>query len=248
MFVAVFLVLTLIQKPQIVCASTDDSQLNREVAVTMTSPENRTYAVKRVMVYFNWSSYINEHEVPRWIGYSIDDQTMVTVGNTTTASEYGTYLENLVDGVHNFKVIVSGSIQEVYSVETQFTVDTTHPSVTILSPQNTTYQNGVPLEFKVNEPTDLLSYIIDSNDVIINPENNTILDLPEGPHSISVSASDKAGLTGTSEQVFFTVGLQQQDGSQTGLPTQYCVAIILAAVIAVVTVAYLLIKNRHTKK
>jgi hypothetical protein len=246
-FVAVLLVLTLTQIPQIVCASTDDSQGEREVDVTITMPSNMTYALKRVMVHFNWSSYENEHGVPKWIGYSLDDQTLVTVGNTSTASDYGTYLENVADGVHLFKVIVYGSILPNYSVETQFTVDTTHPTVMILSPQNTTYQNGVPLEFKVNEPTDLISYIIDSNDVIINPENNTILDLPAGPHSISVSASDIAGLTGTSEQVFFTV-VQQQDGSQTGLPTEYYVAIILTATIALVTVAYLLIKNRHTKK
>ena len=116
------------------CATAESSQ-KHEVMVNISSPENRTYVTTSVSLSFDWTQYVNENEIPRWIGYSIDEQHIVTVGNSTSASSYNTQLTNLVDGVHSLKVYVSGSLQTLYSVDVQFTVNTTHPAGTVLDPR-----------------------------------------------------------------------------------------------------------------
>ncbi|MCW4034633.1 MAG: hypothetical protein NWF03_04645 [Candidatus Bathyarchaeota archaeon] len=150
------------------CATAESSQ-KHEVMVNISSPENRTYVTTSVSLSFDWTQYVNENEIPRWIGYSIDEHYIVTVGNSTSASSYNTQLTNLVDGVHTLKVYVSGSLQTLYSVDVQFTVDTTHPEGTVLEPRKwidnqDNYPLMEPIEHIIDtgneEPPEFLIWIL----------------------------------------------------------------------------------------
>jgi len=162
--------------------------------ISIISPENKTYAVTAVPLVFTVS------EPTPWMGYSLDDQVNVTVGDNTT-------LVGLSDGVHTITVYANdtagntGSSQTVY-----FTVDTVRPNIKILSPENLAYAAAdVPLSFTVNEPTSWMGYSLDSLMNVTVGDNTTLVGLSDGVHTITVYANDTAGNTGHSETVYFTV-------------------------------------------
>jgi hypothetical protein len=100
-----------------------------------------------------------------------------------------------------------------------FTVDTTPPTISILSPKaNQCFgQPEVDLEFSVNEPNASYIYQID-NTLMFTAGNGTVSDLSEGNHSLKVFATDQVGNKGTSETVPFTVAFTEPDVTSTEPP------------------------------
>ena len=87
-----------------------------------------------------------------------------------------------------------------------FTIDATPPKVSILSPENKTYDSSdVPLNFTVSESASLIKYNLNGQDNSTLYENTTLTGLPIGGHNLTIYAWDVAGNLGASETVVFNV-------------------------------------------
>jgi len=99
------------------------------------------------------------------------------------------------------------------------------PTVTITSPQNTTYDTSqIPLTFTVNDQNSSLSYTLDGQRAIAINGNLTLTGLSAGSHNLTVYGQDPAGLLGTSQTITFTISAP--------FPTELAIAGITFAVAA----------------
>ena len=79
--------------------------------------------------------------------------------------------------------------------------------LSVLSPGNTTYTvSKLPLTFTVNASISWAGYSLDGQSNITAVANTTLANVAEGYHSIIVYANDTAGMMGSSQTVYFTVG------------------------------------------
>jgi len=104
-------------------------------------------------------------------------------------------------------------------------VDINSPTITIISPKNTTYYNtSIPLAFTINEPTSWCSYSLDgkANVTLAGCTNTTLTGLPNGLHNIIVYANDTFGNMGISNKVYFTVRLATGGGCGGPFPLLGC--------------------------
>ena len=163
-------------------------------AVSIISPENKTYAVADVPLIFTVS------EATSWMSYSLDGQMNVTVGGNIT-------LVGLSDAVHTITVYAADTAGNTGHSDTgYFTVDTTLPSIIILSPENRTYaENDVPLSFTVDKAVSWMAYSLDGQANATITGNTTLTSLLDGVHYIVVYANTTAGKMGASNTVYFTV-------------------------------------------
>lgn len=162
--------------------------------IAVLSPENRTYSVNRVSLNFTMS------EQTSWEGYSLDGSVNVTIAGNTT-------LTDLPDGPHVITVYGNDTVGNMGRSDTiLFTVDTTPPTIVILSPENKTYSaNNIPLNFTVSEQTSWEGYSLDGSANVTTGGNQTLNSVPDGLHSITVYGNDTAGNMGSSNTVFFKV-------------------------------------------
>jgi hypothetical protein len=87
-----------------------------------------------------------------------------------------------------------------------FTVDTTSPSIAVLSVKNETYRTSqIPLDFTVNESVSQIGYCLDGQESGAVAGNMTLTDLSNGEHRLTVYATDEAGNAGASETIIFSV-------------------------------------------
>ncbi len=137
---------------------------------------------------------------------------------------YRENLTNLEEGAHNLTIIAYCEGVEIeahgswaryvpYYVSSDliaFTVDATSPSISILYPENDSYEStenllDVTLNFTVNEPVSKLAYSLDGQANVTVAGNTTLTGLSIGAHSVTVYAWDLAGNLGASETVHFTI-------------------------------------------
>lgn len=118
-------------------------------------------------------------------------------------------------GVFNLDVNASGyrvdtgEYVEKHGYATVMVIDTTPPTISILSPQNTTYSTtDVPLTFTVNETTNWIGYSLDGQANVTITGNTTLTVLSNGPHHLKVYANDTYGNIG-SDYTYFTVDHQE---------------------------------------
>ena len=91
-----------------------------------------------------------------------------------------------------------------------FPPDSTPPIISILSPENKTYDvNDISLTFTINESTSWIGYSLDGQANVTITGNTTLSGLSNGSHSLIVYANDTAGNTGASEIIYFSVDVQQ---------------------------------------
>jgi hypothetical protein len=161
--------------------------------IVIVSPENKAYSATDVFLTFTLS------EPTSWIGYSIDGGENVTIAGNTT-------LSRLPDGVHGIVVYardLAGNIGLSDLID--FTVDTSPPQISLLSPQNQIYNTtNIPLTIKVNEMVAWIGYSVDGQANVTISANITLLGLADGAHSIVVYARDLAGNVAPSVTVYFT--------------------------------------------
>jgi parallel beta-helix repeat protein len=106
-------------------------------------------------------------------------------------------------------------------------LDTTPPSISIASPENTTYtKNRVSLNFSTNEPVSWLGYSLDGQENVTITGNTTVSDLSNGLHKVTFYANDTSANTGKSKTVVFTVDV----------PEPFLTTIVAAASVAIVAV------------
>lgn len=143
--------------------------------ISLLSPQNRIYNTTDIPLT------LTANERIRWVGYSVDGQANVTIS--------GNHTLGLDDGVHSIVVYardLAGNIGA--SATVYFTKDTISPTISILSPQNTTYYvTEVPLTFVVSETTSWMVYSLYGQDNVIITGNITpnwsTLRFPQ-PHSL----------------------------------------------------------------
>jgi parallel beta-helix repeat protein len=196
--------------------------------ITIASPEDKTYAVNDVPLTFTVS------ESTSWIGYSLDGQANITItGNTV--------LTGLVDGTHYVIVYANDTFGNIGASSTvYFTVDTTPPVITIVSPVDKTYESStVPLNFTINEPKSWIGYSLDGQANITITGNTTLSGLSDGSHSIIVYARDDAGNTGVSDIVYFTIDISESEP----FPLWIVAAVVIIAAAGVALLIYF-IKTR----
>ena len=162
--------------------------------IVVLSPENKTYSVDSVPLNFSVD------ETTSWMGYSLDGQMNVTVGDNIT-------LVGLSDEVHMITVYANDTSGNMGHSETvYFTIDTVPPNIELLSPENKTYGvTTVPLTFVVSEATTWMGYSLDGQANVTTAVNITLSSLPDGWHHVAVYANDTAGNMGASSTVYFTV-------------------------------------------
>ena len=84
-------------------------------------------------------------------------------------------------------------------------IDYLTPSIEVLSPENKTYNTrDITLDFRVNEPAQILSMSFDGQANVTITGKITLTDLPEGSHTVTVYAENIFKL-GSSDTVQFTV-------------------------------------------
>jgi hypothetical protein len=199
--------------------------------ITIESPQNTTYPVNTTTFIF----FVETDWLLPYFFYSLDGQQLKSIENMTTVSKErlnpdsnppmyrrtlkgSCVLSNLSEGWHNITVyqIYSArgdySIEDpqngeiIYSANAKFIIDTTVPSVSILSLKNETYYTtNVTLAFAVNEPTSWLGYSLDGQDNVTISGNTPLTGLSYGAHTLTVYAIDAAGNIGSSETIYFSV-------------------------------------------
>jgi hypothetical protein len=191
--------------------------------VLIMSPENKTYTDNVDLIFV--ASYNNL----TLQGFScvIDDEEPMEIDSYNVLFQYpdGTVemegralLVGLTDSSH--KLTVNAKMAQLpsnpnctqapnyvnYSNDVYFTVDTIPPNISILSPEDKTYNTSdVRLDFTVNEPVSWIGYSIDGQTSVTVTGNTTLTGLFDGMYSLAVYAKDDAGNTGTSEIVDFSI-------------------------------------------
>jgi hypothetical protein len=121
-------------------------------------------------------------------------------------------------------------------------VDTSPPSISILSPQKQTYNpSELLLNFAINENASWIGYSLDGQEPVTITGNTTLTSLSYGSHTIIVYATDVAGNTGTSQTIHFGVA----DPSST---TWTATALAVIAACGVAFLFYFKRNNKTTKK
>jgi N-acetylneuraminic acid mutarotase len=165
-----------------------------------------------------------------WIGYSIDNQANVTISGNAT-------LPGLSHGPHRVIVYANDTRGNIGSSNSSsFAVDAKMPTVSILSPENKTYDStDIQLVFTVDEQVVLMTYSLDGKEEAPITGNVTLPVLSEGSHKLTFYAEDTVGNVGSSETVYFNVQL---------FPTTLVIA-VTAIIVIVSAGGYLFMKRRN---
>jgi len=206
--------------------------------ISILSPEDKTYAINDVPLTFTVS------ESTSWIGYSLDNQANVTMtGNIT--------LTDLAEGSHNIIVYANdtagnmGSSDMVYFAIQTSPIDTTPPSISIVSPENKTCDTtDIPLTFTVDESVLWMAYSFDNKANATITGNTTLSGLSDGSHSLIVYAKDTAGNTGASEVIYFTIETKKAEP----FPMWIVAAIVIIAVAGAALPVYFAKIKKTTEK
>jgi len=161
--------------------------------LTITSPESKIYTQTTIPLEFLVT------ETTSWTGYSLDGQTNVTLIENTNLAE-------LSEGNHTLEVFAIDMVGDETSSSVTFIIDTLPPNISILSPENKTYNDGnILLNVEVEEEISDMQYSLDGYENVTFTEEITLSDLKVGSHNITVYATDLAGHVGISEIIHFSI-------------------------------------------
>jgi hypothetical protein len=191
--------------------------------VQITSPENKTYT-KLLIEY-------TTNRATEWVAYSLDNEANVTIHGPLE-------LVGLPQGSHNIVIFANDSLGNMgASNMVFFSIDTIGPDITIITPQNQSYDStDIQLNFVTNENVTRLSYRLDDFEEVPILGNVTLLALSEGSHRLTVYAADELGNV-SEETVYFSVAL---------FPI---LAVVATATVVTILVAggFLFLKRRKSK-
>ena len=164
--------------------------------INISTPTNgKIFGVSSVTVYWNGTDNtgIDHYNV------SIDNSGEIDVGLSTNYTFKGIH-----DGTHTVYVTAYDFSGNHATDEVSFTVDTTPPVITILSPQDGSYLNtsNVTLTWSVNDATSVGFMIsVDGGmwSSLGSVTQYTVHNLKEGSHKIDLMGMDAAGNTATAE-------------------------------------------------
>ena len=107
--------------------------------------------------------------------------------------------------------IYYGKYRLIDSSTVNFTVDNPAPFISVITPEVTTYDLEVPLNFTVNEETSWMGYSLDGQDNVTLTETTlNLTELADGSHTLTVYATDTDGKTGASKTIRFTIAKESE--------------------------------------
>ncbi len=111
------------------------------------------------------------------------------------------------DGLLDFVAASAGGRLDAYrGFVSELSPDKTPPTVSILSPQNTTYaKKDISLIFTSSEPAHSISLQLDKNGNTTISGNRTLVDLVDGRHTLVIYIEDASGNVGKSNILSFTI-------------------------------------------
>jgi hypothetical protein len=241
-------------KPTIIISSpknntrlkTNSLSVTLNVSIITTNMQDYQEWISRVYYKSDWlqeDTYVYEY-------YNPDPNY---IRPKITEFYYRLNLTEIPEGVHKitFHAVERGfycpSLLEYYGFSANdssvvvFTIDTTPPSISVLSLENRRFNSSdVPLNFGVDEPFEKASYVLDGQQNVTITGNTTLTGLPNGDHNVTIYAIDEAGNTGVSETIYFSIDVPEP------FPTAMVVAVSVA-IIALVGVGLLVYfkKRKH---
>jgi len=175
---------------------------NTSLVISVLSPENRTYSVRDVPLEYTVNRAFYSAT------YSLDAQANVTItGNIT--------LTGLSEGPHSIVIYIEDVPGNISSSETvYFTVAPAFTGITILSPENKTYNTSdVPLTYTKNETCTWAYFSLDGQGNYTEPGNTTLLGLADGAHQLMIYVNYTGSFIGEEITVHFTVNTTIPDTS-----------------------------------
>jgi len=122
------------------------------------------------------------------------------------------------DGIGDTPYVFDGNNQDRYPLMKLYVPplqpppDTTPPMISIISPENKTYDaRGIPLTFTLSEQASWIGYSLDGQASLTINGNTTIVDLSNGTHNVKIYANDAAGNIGSSDTIYFTIQVTSED-------------------------------------
>lgn len=169
--------------------------------ITMLYPVNGTIALTNESISLNFT-YTDDYSSVDSCWYSIDGETNRTINSCINTSF------NATEGEHNITVYSNDTIGNTGSNTSFFNV-TLNPSITLISPENTTYNiTEIHLNFSYESyyANDSCRYNLNSNatNTTINCTNETLINASEGGNNVTLWINNSLGRTGT-DTVFFSV-------------------------------------------
>jgi hypothetical protein len=119
----------------------------------------------------------------------------------------------------------------------------TTPEISILSPSGNYNVSSVPIEFTVDQPVAWMGYSLDGAQNVTSSGNQTLTDLSNGNHTVTVYANDSFGNMGSAE-FEFTVSAPLSTGLIVGV---FVLAVVVAVIVAVVYYWYTKASTKHPK-
>jgi hypothetical protein len=212
--------------------------------ISVASPEDGSlYKTNSVNLAFTVSSQKTSLNCITRVRYTADwvpDEVCV-YQQDSVYPEFPTFIEHnmtyeVPDGEHSFVISAGGPGTVVrdwtmygFSMDTcmivNFTVDTTAPSLSVLSPENKTYDTAnVTLNVTASEAVSQVSYVLDGGENQTFEGNTTLTGLSNGEHNVTVYATDIASNNGASETRYFNIDIPDP------FPTALAIASAAAAV------------------
>jgi len=136
---------------------------------------------------------------------NISHKLMVEPYNVTVTNSQSIYVNDTLydDGYSRWMYISYSHSTDEIVIQGQAPPDTDPPVISILSPQNITYDvSSAPLEFVVDEELSWAGYSLDTQQNVTVSGNTTLTTLANGAHTLVLYAKDVAGNTARSEVVF----------------------------------------------
>jgi plastocyanin len=119
-----------------------------------------------------------------------------------TAIPSGSVITGLSDGEHEISITAEDPVENIGADMVAFTIDTTPPSVHILSPTPKTYnQDSVILSYTLSDGT-VTIYLDNIANITALASGSILSDLSEGSHNLTFVAMDTLGNIGYTEVIF----------------------------------------------
>ncbi len=232
------------------------SELPNPPKVAITSPINQTVYTENdlpltITVYAPWMSeyrasvtsilYRLDYIGP--LGFNAE------VGPETS---YSTLLQDLREGNRNITVtvVIRGRYRppgtppwsfEFFLLEgfstVYFTVDTVPPTISIVSPENRTYDTtDISLNFTVSEPFSWAGYSLNGHENVTIAGNTTLTGLSDSSYNLRVYANDTAGNMGYSETVCFSISQETEPTPQPEPLEPFSTILFVASIVLVVVI------------
>ena len=213
-------------------------------------PNSTHFDVEHVNYSVNRTRFFAEENYVKW-------HTYWAINGYEISPTFSANLTGVPEGVQSVEVVavLQGSTGAgrseaamtiyygTYELRSSLRVNFKVESVSILSPQNKTYNSSdIPLLFDVHNSVTQMSYSLDENKKVPVDGNTTLYRLPNGNHSLTIYGTDGNGNTAVSKTLLFTVDAPEP------VPPSFPVVPVAVAIGVITAVAAGLLLYRRKRR